>query len=225
MHYVLLRITQANAAASLSAEGLFSQFLDDMTRIADSYHIGWDILCYDRSGTDGHVVADGDSREDCYAAADPYVVADGNRLRPLIACVPFDRVSAMAGCIDAYVRPNEAVITDGNLCLVKHSEVEVGKETLAHADLLAVIAVERLIDDNLVIGDVTKQAFEYLQSAGIVCRGEAIISVNNFLHGIEFLQQLTIYCRVYHSGEHLFLFSHSMSILLYKDNLLFRQKL
>ena len=76
-----------------------------MTRIADSYHIGWDILCYDRSGTDGHVVADGD------------------------------------------------------LCLVKHSEMEIGKETLAHADLLAVVAIERLIDDDLVVSNVAKQTF------------------------------------------------------------------
>ena len=130
-----------------------------MTRIADRHHIGWNILSNYRSGTDGHVVADGDSRKDGDAATDPYIVADGNRLCPLVACIPFDWVSAMAGCIDAYVRPNEAVVTDGDLSLVKHGEMEIGKETLAHADLLAVVAIERLIDDDLVVSDVAKQTF------------------------------------------------------------------
>ena len=70
-----------------------------MTRIADSHHIGWDILSNYRSGT------------------------------------------------------------DGDLSLVKHGEMEIGKETLAHADLLAVVAIERLIDDDLVVSDVVKQTF------------------------------------------------------------------
>ena len=130
-----------------------------LARIADRHYVRWDILGYDGSGTDGYVITDGDSRKNSDAAADPYVIADGDRLRPLVAGVPFDWVSAMAGCINAYVRTDEAVVTDGDLCLVKNSEVEVGKETLADADLLAVIAVERLIDDDLVISDVSKQTF------------------------------------------------------------------
>ena len=130
-----------------------------MARIADRHYVRWDILGYDRPGTDGYVVADGDSRKNSDAAADPYVIADGDRLRPLVAGVPFDWVSAMAGCIDAYVRADEAVISDGDLCLVENSEVEIGKETLAYADLLAVIAIERLIDDDLVISNVSKQTF------------------------------------------------------------------
>ena len=130
-----------------------------MARIADRHYVRRDILGYDRSGTDGNVVADGDSRKNGDTATDPYVVADGDRLRPLFAGVPFDRVSAVTGCIDAYVRPDEAVVTDGDLCLVKNSEVEIGKETLADADLLAVIAIERLIDDDLLISNVSKQTF------------------------------------------------------------------
>ena len=74
-----------------------------MARIADRHYVRWDILGYDRPGTDGYVVADGDPRKNSDAAADPYVIADGDRLRPLVAGVPFDWVSAMAGCIDAYV--------------------------------------------------------------------------------------------------------------------------
>ena len=191
---ITLRPAKSNAAASLYAEGLFSQFFDDMTWIADRHYVGRDILGHDRSGTDGYIVSDGDSRKDCDAAADPYIVADGNRFSPLVAGVPFDWVSAMACCINAYVRTDEAVISDSDLCLVENREMEVGKEALAHADLLSVVAVERLVDDDLVISNVAKQTFEYLQSAGIIGWGECIISVNHLFHGIEFLQQLPVNC-------------------------------
>ena len=130
-----------------------------LARIADRHYVRWDILGYDGSGTDGYVITDGDSRKNSDTATDPYVVADGDRLRPLVAGVPFDRVSAVTGCIDTYIRPDEAVITDGDLCFVKNGEVEVGKETLAYADLLAVVAIERLIDDDLLISNVAKQTF------------------------------------------------------------------
>ena len=137
--------------STIMALVLFGQFFDDMARIADRHYVRRDILGYDRPSTDGYVVADGDSRKDGDAAADPYVVADGNRFSPFVAGVPFYWISAVAGCIDAYVRTDETVISDSDLCLVKHGEMEIGKETLAHADLLAVIAVERLIDDYLII--------------------------------------------------------------------------
>ena len=130
-----------------------------MARISYCHHIGRDIFGYDRSCTDGYVVSDCDSGKDSDAAANPYIVADGNRFSPLVACVPFDWVSAMAGCIDTYVRSDETVITDSYFCLVKDRKVEIGKETLADANLFAVIAIEWLIDDDLVISDVSKQTF------------------------------------------------------------------
>ena len=158
-----------------------------LARVANSHHVGRDVFGHDRACTDGHVVADGDSRKDCDATAYPYIVADADRFSPFFAGIPFDRVSAVACCIDAYIRSNEAVVSDGDLGLVKDREMEIGKETLAYADLFAVIAVERLVDYDLVISNVSKQTFEYLHSAGVVCRGEIIIFVNHFLHGIEFL--------------------------------------
>ena len=119
--------------STIMALVLFGQFFDDMARIADCHYVSWDVFGDDRSGTDGNVVSYGDSGKDSDAAADPYVVADGNRFSPLVAGVPFDWVGAMAGCIDADVRSDEAVVTDGNLCLVKNSEVEIGEETLTNA--------------------------------------------------------------------------------------------
>ena len=130
-----------------------------LARVANSHHVGRDIFGYDRSGTDGHVVSYGDSRKYRDASTYPHIVAYGDRFRPLVAGIPFDWIGAVTGCIDAYIRSDEAVISDGDLGLVKDREMEIGKETFAHADLLAVIAVERLIDDNLIVSDVSKQAF------------------------------------------------------------------
>ena len=63
----------------------------------------------------------------------------------------------MAGCIYAYIRPDETVISDGDLRLIKHSEMEIGKETLTHANLLPIVAVERLVDYDLIVCNVSKQ--------------------------------------------------------------------
>ena len=68
----------------------------------------------------------------------------------------------MAGCVDADIRAYKAVIADGDWGFIEDCEVEVGKEPLAYADLLTVIAVERLDNQNLVIGDVSQETFQDL---------------------------------------------------------------
>ena len=73
----------------------------------------------------------------------------------------------MAGCINAYVRSDETVISDGYLSLVEHREMEIGKEALTHADLLSVVTVERLVDDDLIISDVSKQTLEDIKTTSI----------------------------------------------------------
>ena len=65
----------------------------------------------------------------------------------------------MAGCVDADIRAYKAVIADGDWGFIEDCEVEVGKEAFAYADLLTVIAVERLDNQNLVIGDMSQEIF------------------------------------------------------------------
>ena len=96
----------------------------------------------------------------------------------------------MAGLIYAYIRPYETVISDGYFRLVKHREVEIGKETLIHADLLSIVTVERLVDYYLIISNVSKQTLENVKASCIISRGEIVISVNYFLDGVKLLQQL-----------------------------------
>ena len=96
----------------------------------------------------------------------------------------------MAGCIYAYIRSDETIISDGDLCLIKHRKVEIGKETFTYADLLSIVTVERLVDYDLIICDVSKQTLENVKASCIISRGEIVISVNYFLDGVKLLQQL-----------------------------------
>lgn len=68
--------------------------------------------------------------------------------------------------------------------------MEIGKETLSDTDLFSVVAVEWLVDDDLVISDVPEQTFEDVEAACIISRGECVIFVNDLLDSIKFIQQL-----------------------------------
>ena len=84
-------------------------------------------------------------------------MADRNRLGPLLAAITFNRVGTMAGCVDADIRADKTVIANCNTGFVEDSEIEVSKEPLSNAYLLAVVAAERLVDDEFIICHMTKQ--------------------------------------------------------------------
>ena len=65
----------------------------------------------------------------------------------------------MASRVDTDIRTDKTVIPDGDLCFIEYGEVEVRKEPLAHTYLLAVVAVEGLDDQNLIVGDMAQQPF------------------------------------------------------------------
>ena len=69
----------------------------------------------------------------------------------------------MAGRADADIRSYEAVVTYGNLCLIEDGQVEIGEETLSHANLFAIVAVERLVIRMIVMSE---KAIENVQSLG-----------------------------------------------------------
>ena len=57
----------------------------------------------------------------------------------------------MTRSIDAYVRTNEAVVTDGDPGFVKDCQIEVCEEAPADTDLFAVVAIKGLVDDDFII--------------------------------------------------------------------------
>ena len=55
-------------------------------------------------------------------------MANSDRLCPLLAAITFNRVCTMAGCVDADVWTNEAIITNSNTGFIENREIEVGKK-------------------------------------------------------------------------------------------------
>jgi len=121
------------------------------TRITHCYRVGGDILCHHTSGTNGHIVANRDPRQDGHAAAYPAVIANGHSLRPFLTSVALRGIGAVAGRVDTYIRTYEAVIPNGDRCFVQYHPIKVGKEALANPDMLAKVAHERLIDKGILI--------------------------------------------------------------------------
>lgn len=135
-------------------------FFQHAAGVAGGYGVGGNVFGNYRACADGYVIADGYSGKNDGAAADPYVIADFYRLRPFLATIPHNGVDAVASRINADIRADETVVPDTHRSLVQYSEIEVGEESFANADLLAVIAVKRLIDDDPVIGNMAQQAFQ-----------------------------------------------------------------
>ena len=93
-------------------------------------------------------------------AANPYIVADGHGLGPFPPAVALLRIRTVASGVDTDVGADKTVVPNGNRSLVQHREIEVGKEAFAHPDLFAVIAVERLVNADMVVANVPQQAFQ-----------------------------------------------------------------
>ena len=114
----------------------------------------------------------------------------------------------MTCSIYADIRADETVVADSHASLVENSQVEVCKEFFSDSDLLAVIAVKRLIHNDFIISYMSEQVLQDLESAQSLRRFQGIVFVDDFLDFIQFLEQLVIDRRIDHTGEHLFLFSH-----------------
>ena len=121
------------------------------------------IFRYDASCTNCHVITDGHTRQDSHTTTNPHIIANGDWFCPLSTAVTLYGVSTMAGCVNAYIRADKAVVTNGDWGFVEYGEVEVGKEPLTHTNLLAIVAIEGLVNQNIVISDVSQETFQDLR--------------------------------------------------------------
>lgn len=131
---------------------LIFEFLDDDTRIAHSDAMGRDVFHDHASGSDGAAFTNCHSGKNCHIAAYPAVSAYGHRLGSFFPRVAFFQVRAVAGRIDADIRPDEDIVADCNWSLVKDYEIEVGKEPPADLDMLPVVTMEWRVYECVVIG-------------------------------------------------------------------------
>ena len=181
---------------------------DGPCRISYRYAVRGDVVDHYAAGADGDVVADGDPRKDGDATANPTVVADGDGLCPFLPRVAFRRVGAVTGGVDADVRADEAVIADGDEGLVKDGEAEVGKEAFAHTDVLAVVAVEWLVDEGVFVGlseYALQKGVAFLQQGG----AHPVVLPAEVFHFVEFPDEFPVVGLIYEAGGHFFLFCHS----------------
>ena len=76
--------------------------------------------------------------------------------------IPFYRVCAVTGRIDADIRSYKTVIADGNMCFIENGEVEVCEESFAYTDLFTIVTAERLIDEEIIVANMPQQPFQNL---------------------------------------------------------------
>lgn len=124
---------------------------DDDTRIAYSDAVWRDVFHDNTSCSDGAAFTNCHSGKNCHIAAYPAVSAYGHRLGPFLPRVALLRVRAVAGGIDADIRPDEDIVADCNWSLVEDDEIEVGKEPPADLDMLSVVTMEWRVYECVVI--------------------------------------------------------------------------
>ena len=98
------------------------------------------------TGTDNRIVADGDARQNGCAAANPYIVSNSDRHRPLVAHITFGDVERVTSCIDAHIRADKGMVADSDRGFVKNGQIEVCKKVFADEYIATIVAAKRLVD-------------------------------------------------------------------------------
>lgn len=196
---------------------------DDAAGIADSDGVGRDVVRDYRACADGTVVTDSDARKDGHRTAYPAVVADGDRLRPLLTGVAFHGVGAVAGGVDRHIGTDESVVADGDRGFVENGAMEIGKETLAYADVLAVVAIEGLVDEDLVVTG-SEEGFEHLLALLEVGGLDVVVAPNQVFAGVEFVFEFGVAGVIDLPCEHLFFLGHRTKWLMCKSTAFFLQQ-
>ena len=128
-------------------------------------------MCYDTSGSDNAVVADGDAGTNCNRCAEPAIAADADGFGVAEAfrfsLCGQKRVS-LAGDhrvkrrYDGYVGAEVAVISDSNLGVILNGQVKVAEKTLPDFCMAAVVK----IDGSLEKGTFSELAEHFRKDSG-----------------------------------------------------------
>ena len=182
-------------------------------RIAHGQGVRWDVLYHHAARPNGHIVSDGHARQYGHASSYPHVVAYGDWSCPFVPGVSLLRDDAVAGRVDTHIGPYETMVSYGDKCFVQHHQIEVGKEMLAHSDVLAKVAEERLVDEGVLVA-----APQYLLQLPVSllqqCGPQMIIFPAQVLASVEHILQLLVGCIIDLSSEHFLVFCHlSLSFL------------
>ena len=196
---------------------------DDAAGIADGDGVGRDVVRDHRACSDGAVVADSDARKDSHRTAYPAVVADGDRLCPLLTGVALRGIGAVAGGVDRHIGTDESVVADGYGGFVENGAMEIGKETLAYADVLAVVAIEGLVDEDLIVTG-SEEGFEHLLALLEAGGLNVVVAPNQVLAGVEFVFEFGVAGVIDLPCEHFFFLGHRTKMLICKSTAFFLQQ-
>ena len=116
----------------------------------------------------------------------------------------------MTSRVDLHVRPHKTIVTNADNRLVQDGQTEVGKEPFPHADMLAVVAVKRLVNERVLIG-----LAENLLKHGVACREvrrqQVVVLLAQYFHIVQFLQQLRVTGIVQFARQHLLFLGHGVA--------------
>lgn len=126
----------------------------------------------------------------------PYIIADTYRFCPFSPAVPFFRIRTVAGGVDADIRTNKTIIPNSYLSLVQYREIEIGEEPFPYAYLLTIVAVEGLVDNNVVVADIPEQSFQDRETLRCIRRLEFIILMDDIMGRYQLFQKLRVHSRI-----------------------------
>lgn len=134
--------------------GLFGSLdgTDDSARVANGQGVDWNVLGYYTSGTDDTVVSDGDTGQYADKGTYPYIVAYMNGLGIFQSLIPLLHIQGMACCIESAVGSNKHVVAKGDGRSVQDDAVHIAIEVFTHADIIAIVAIEGLLDEEVLSG-------------------------------------------------------------------------
>ena len=176
-HYLSPEITcQASSSINSLLKKMSSVFIgnaaNDAAGIPGGYYHIRDVLCYDGSGADNHIVSDVNARANYGIAADPYIVSDRNRFSLLVPRISGFRVNRVTGSIDGNIGRHLAVISDRYLRHIEDRTVVVCKKVFAHLNVSAIIAIKRRVN-KCIFGFPEQFLYDFLNRVkiGAVNRG------------------------------------------------------
>ena len=111
----------------------------------------------------------------------------------------------MAGGVYADIRPHETVVANGYGSLVKYREVEIGEEAAPHMYMSAIVAVEGLVDECVLVACAEyppQHVVTFLEH----CRANLVVLPTEVLTGIEVMEERRVGGIIYLSADHFLVF-------------------
>lgn len=116
---------------------------DDPARIADREYIVRQIPHDNAAGSDNGIVADAYARADHTGAAEPYVVANSDRLSTLKSCTSRSRVDRVQRSVDVDSRSDLSIVANANVVAIQENATVVDESVSTYVDVRTLVANER----------------------------------------------------------------------------------